>query len=145
MSRQASCSCGQLQLSCEGEPVRVSLCHCHACQRRTGSAFGVQARFPRERVRIGGRSTTFVRLGDSGNPITVHFCPSCGTTVYWELGQLAGFVAVALGAFADQNFPPPKVSVYEYFAHPWAMPAMNGMEHQPKLARAGSTFSGRGV
>jgi len=29
----------------EGEPVRVSVCHCLECQRRTGIAFSVQARF----------------------------------------------------------------------------------------------------
>ena len=43
-TRDASCSCGQLHLTCEGEPVRISVCHCLACQQRTGSAFGVQAR-----------------------------------------------------------------------------------------------------
>jgi hypothetical protein len=41
----ACCSCGQLQVTTTGEPVRISVCHCLACQRRTGSAFGVQARF----------------------------------------------------------------------------------------------------
>jgi len=32
----ASCSCRQLRLVAHGEPVRVSMCHCYACQRRTG-------------------------------------------------------------------------------------------------------------
>ncbi|MFN2470768.1 MAG: aldehyde-activating protein, partial [Gaiellaceae bacterium] len=36
-NRHAACSCGQLRLTVEGEPVRVSICHCLACQRRTGS------------------------------------------------------------------------------------------------------------
>ena len=30
---------GQLTASCTGEPVRVSVCHCLDCQKRTGSAF----------------------------------------------------------------------------------------------------------
>ncbi|HEX9905358.1 MAG TPA: aldehyde-activating protein, partial [Propylenella sp.] len=34
-TRRASCSCGQLSVTCEGEPVRISMCHCLACQRRT--------------------------------------------------------------------------------------------------------------
>lgn len=34
-TRQASCSCGQLRLTCAGEPVRISVCHCLECQRRT--------------------------------------------------------------------------------------------------------------
>ena len=54
----------------------------------------------------------------------------CGSTVYWELKPLPDFLAVALGAFADPSFKTPAVSVYEEFAHPWAMPATGEMEHQ---------------
>ena len=39
-TRTATCSCGQLRLACEGEPVRISICHCLECQKRTGSIFG---------------------------------------------------------------------------------------------------------
>ena len=40
--------------------MRISMCHCLACQRRTGSAFGVQARWPRDQVESpdGTRSTS---------------------------------------------------------------------------------------
>ena len=62
-SRIASCSCGQLQAQVSGEPVRVSVCHCLACQRRTGSVFGAQARFPREAVTVVGTSAEYVRVG----------------------------------------------------------------------------------
>ena len=54
--RRAACSCGQLRLSAEGEPIRVSVCQCLACQRRTGSAFGVQAGFDAEQVTTEGTS-----------------------------------------------------------------------------------------
>ena len=50
--RTASCSCGQLQARVTAEPLRVSVCHCLACQRRTGSVFGAQARFSRDAVSI---------------------------------------------------------------------------------------------
>jgi len=70
MIRHAPCSCGQLALACSGEPVRVSICHCHARQMRTGSPFGEQARFPLEQVKVDGRSTPYVRVGDSGDPAT---------------------------------------------------------------------------
>lgn len=129
MSREATCSCGQLRATCEGEPVRVSLCHCLACQRRTGSAFGIQARFPREQVTVHGKSTTFMRVGDSGGEATFHFCPTCGATVYWEINLLPSFIAVAIGAFADPKFGVPKISVYEDRAHVWVMPAVADMEH----------------
>src|SRR5262249_22791602 len=120
MTRTASCCCGQLKLTCEGEPVRVSMCHCLACQQRTGSVFGVQARYPRDKVRISGASTTYMRTGDSGGHASFHFCPTCGSTAYWEHDGLPGFIAVAVGAFADPSFGPPKVSVYGTRRHAWA-------------------------
>jgi hypothetical protein len=120
VSREAHCCCGQLSLTCEGEPVRIAICHCLECQRRTGSVFGAAARFPRQQVtRIAGRSTTFTRVADSGNPITFHFCPSCGTTVYWEPARFPDTIAVAIGAFADPQFPPPRLSIYEQRRHAW--------------------------
>ena len=103
------------------------MCHCLACQQRTGSTFGVQARFPRENVSvIEGRATPFVRSGDSGGRVTTHFCPTCGSTVYWELDGLPDFIAVAVGAFADPTFPPPKISIYGARRHPWTvMPSLD--------------------
>jgi len=97
------------------------MCHCLACQKRTGSAFGVQARYPRDKVTaIEGESKRYTRVGDSGGTAEFHFCPTCGATVYWEIGALPGFVAVAVGAFADPQFPPPRISIYEVRRHAWA-------------------------
>jgi hypothetical protein len=128
ITRPAACSCGQLHLVAEGEPIRISMCHCLACQRRTGSAFGIQARFPRDRVTIEGRSTEYVRISDSGDTRTFHFCPECGATVYYRLSTLPDVIAVPIGAFADPVFPPPRISVYESRRHPWlTVPA--AMEH----------------
>jgi hypothetical protein len=118
-TRHAACSCGQLRLVAEGEPVRISVCHCLECRRRTGSAFGAQVRFPAERVRIEGRSTQYVRSSDEGEPRTFHFCPECGSTVYWRLASVPDAVVVAVGAFVDADFPPPTVSVYDSRRHPW--------------------------
>lgn len=127
--RRASCSCGQLVVTCSGEPVRVSMCHCLACQRRTGSAFGIQARFARDQVSMEGRASQYARTGDSGGHITLAFCPICGSTVYWEIDTIPGFVAVAVGAFADREFPPPQVSVYDERRYPWAVMPELDIEH----------------
>lgn len=119
-TRHAACSCGQLNVTVKAEPVRISVCHCLACQRRTGSIFGVQARFERDKVTVDGRSKEYVRTADSGNEATFHFCPECGSTVYYELDQVPDAVAVPVGAFADPAFPPPRVSVYEARQHAWS-------------------------
>lgn len=119
MAREASCSCGQLRLAVEGGPVRVSVCHCLACQRRTGSAFSYQARFPAERVQIEGRHTDYVRISDAGGERRFSFCPECGSTVFYTSAGNEGLIAVPVGAFADPEFGAPWVSVYESRRHPW--------------------------
>lgn len=127
-TRTAACSCGQLQAVVTSDPVRISVCHCLACQRRTGSVFAAQARFPADSVSVSGRSTEFVRVGDEGSAATFRFCPECGATVYYTAQGLEGFVAIPVGAFADPTFPGPVVSVYEERMHAWvSMPA--GIEH----------------
>jgi hypothetical protein len=118
-TRRAACSCGQLNLIIEGEPARVSMCHCLECQRRTGAVISNQARFRREQITFGGKSTAWRRTAESGNVLTFHFCPTCGSTVYWEGQGFPGYVAVAIGAFADQHFPPPTIAVWEESRHPW--------------------------
>ena len=102
------------------------MCHCLECQRRTGSIFGVQARFPRDRVTLSGESTRFVRTGDSGGRITFSFCPRCGSTVHYEIDGMPDVIAIPVGAFADPTFGAPTVSVYEARRHPWSvMPGLD--------------------
>lgn len=128
-TRSASCSCGQLSLTTRSEPIRVSICHCLACQRRTGSVFGAQARFKRDAVTLSGESSQYVRIGDEGSKITFNFCPRCGATVYYAVeGYDDERIAVPVGAFADPSFPVPTFSVYEGRMHPWVgLP--KGVEH----------------
>ena len=118
-TRTASCPCNQLRVTCEGEPVRVSVCHCLECQKRSGSTYAVQARWPASQVAIEGRSLLFSRTGDEGSSATFHFCPNCGATVYYQNDAQPDQVAVAVGNFADPTFPAPRVSVYEERKHAW--------------------------
>ena len=117
--RTAACSCGQLTIACEGEPVRISICHCTECQRRTGAPFGAQTRWPRAKAKISGKSSAYVRTADSGHKVTSHFCPACGSTLYWFMDSAPDLVVVALGGFADPAIAPPNHSVWERHRHEW--------------------------
>ncbi len=129
----ASCRCGRLKVTYKGpDPERITLCHCNSCQKRTGTAFSIQARLPRKNVKIEGKSTTWTfpddsepvtfRSCDSGG-VTYHFCPVCGTTVYWDIGPAPDVIGLAIGALTDPTFPAPKISGFEAYGHPWAMKA----------------------
>ncbi|MDZ4371584.1 MAG: GFA family protein [Phenylobacterium sp.] len=119
IERTASCVCGQMRVVCRGEPRKVSLCHCRACQRRTGGPFGVAAFFDPAAVTTTGVSREFRRGSDSGFDLVFRFCPDCGATVWWESLRVPDRIAVAAGAFADPDFPAPTQSVYGEFRHAW--------------------------
>jgi hypothetical protein len=118
-TRTAACTCGQLSITVQGEPRGVGLCHCLACQRRTGSVFAALAGFSPP-FEVSGRATDYVRIGDHGARFRFRFCPVCGTNLFHtEEGYEDRAVSVAVGAFADPSFPPPQDSVYDCRRHPW--------------------------
>ena len=121
-TRRAACSCGKLEIVCESEPVRISMCHCLECQRRTGAVFGGQAWFARWQTTISGDSTQFTRQSDAGRWVSSRFCSTCGSTVYWEAEAFPGHIAVAVGSFADPAFPAPTYSGWEAKRHHWVDP-----------------------
>jgi hypothetical protein len=124
MERVAQCQCEQLRVVVTGDPDRVYLCHCRACQRRTGTFAHLGAYYPRAQVQPEGVDKIYSRLGDSGGTVNFHFCPNCGSTVWWEAAHSTEMRGVAVGCFADPTFPAPTYSVYEEVIHPWvALPA----------------------
>lgn len=119
LERTATCRCGQLSATCRGEPVRVSVCHCLACQKRSGSAFGAQARWANEHVTLTGKFREWTRTADSGNRVTYRFCPDCGSTVAYVIENWPGVTALPYGAFAGTEMPAPDFSVYDDRRHSW--------------------------
>lgn len=132
IEREATCACGQLMAVCRGEPAKISLCHCADCQRRTGSAFGIAAFFRKQDMTASGESHVFNRGADSGFDIDFHFCPRCGSTLFWYPARMADFVAVAPGGFGDPDFPAPEQAVYVHRAMPWARDIVPGKPDAPK-------------
>ena len=120
MERTACCQCGSLRATVmTGEPVAVNVCHCKACQRRTGAVMHSGAYFDKSQVRIEGPEKTYTRDATEGRTISFHFCPTCGSSVYWHLDLRPQHYGIAVGVFADPGFPPPSYSVWEETKHAW--------------------------
>lgn len=115
----AQCTCGALRLTFAEPPQLTALCHCLACQRRTGALFSANAFYSVDCVEISGASAEFVRAGDSGGKVRMHFCPACGSTVFWKAEAAPSWIGVAIGSFADPTFAPPALSVFEQSKHKW--------------------------
>lgn len=119
MERLAQCHCGSLRAKAAGEPVMINMCHCRACQRRTGALAGSGAIFEKKQVTLEGNWKIFERDAPEGRKLRFRFCPDCGTSLYWEGDVRPDWCVVAVGAFADPDFPPPSVSIYEESKHRW--------------------------
>jgi hypothetical protein len=134
-TRQAACHCGQLQLEVEGEPFAVSICHCLACQRRTGSAFGMQAGYTQEQVKVAGRFSDYTRISDEADrkAHVFHFCPDCGSQVFYTEPEEPDLVVVSVGSFADPSFPWPTQSGYDSRRHPWVRLPDSVSPYAPEL------------
>jgi hypothetical protein len=128
MERLAQCHCGSLRATTSGDPLLVNMCHCKACQRRTGALASNGAAFAKAQVRIEGPSKVFERDGQPGRKVRFYFCPDCGTSLYWDADVRPDWYLLAVGAFADPDFPPPSVSIFEESKHTW-IHLPEGMKH----------------
>lgn len=126
---KASCSCGKLILIYDGVISRTSICHCRACKKRTGSAFGVQVRLKKEKVTIQGVSRKFDRLTDEGDFVHFYFCPDCGTNLYWEIDDIPDSIIAPAGAFENPDLPSPSFSFYEDHMLSWVKLPESIIEH----------------
>jgi len=117
--RKASCCCGQLSIEVASEPRSIGVCHCLACQRRTGSVFAALASFIPPYA-VTGDAAEYIRVGDQGARFRFRFCPVCGSNLFHtEEGFEDRSVSVAVGCFADPAFPPPRAAVYDCRRHGW--------------------------
>jgi hypothetical protein len=88
------------------------VCHCTNCKQRTGSAFGISVYFPRSAItRTSGRTAVYAFHHTAQNHDQErHFCPTCGTTLFWYISTLPELVGVAGGCFGELGLPEPSAS-----------------------------------
>lgn len=116
---QAICQCGQLTAAISGQGTGV-MCHCKACQRRTGAPFGMNLYFDAADVELAGEATEYTRKADSGDNVTHGFCPACGTPFYLRTARHPGGIGISVGAIEGTSAPPAR-SVFEECRHPWVV------------------------
>ncbi len=116
---EATCQCGQLRAIVPDQGGSAVACHCIACQKRSGSPFGVIVYYDAASVTIIGEAREYTRIADSGAPFTTGFCPICGTTLYARTARHPGGIGITVGAFGNPAFPAPVRSVFEECRHEW--------------------------
>ncbi len=100
---EGGCLCGAIRYQTQGEPMRVTLCHCRYCQRATGAATMINANFEAAAFRLTRGTPTVYdhRSEGSGKLLHIHFCARCGTKLYMTFERFPGYVGLYSGSFDD--------------------------------------------
>ena len=115
------CSCGSVRFELGGRPLWTVVCHCNACKKRTGSAFGLSVAVDSASVKeFVGPTKTFIRMGDSGKAVRYEFCPTCGTTLRWHVALIPNMVVFAGGVLDEVGQFEALGEMYTNEALPWA-------------------------
>ena len=83
----------------------------------------MQAAFTPDEVKVNGRFTDYTRISDEADrkPHVFHFCPDCGSQVFYTEPDERDLIVVSVGSFADPSLPPTE-SGYDSRRHRWLAP-----------------------
>ncbi|SFR42443.1 GFA family protein [Litoreibacter janthinus] len=141
VSQSGGCLCGAVRFAVSAEPFFVVICACRFCQRVTGSDYNVESLFRVQDITLSGEDTrvhSHTSEG-SGHPVDVHFCPTCGTSIYMKPHRFSDCVGVLSGTFDDPSWFQRDATNTEYFftkEAPRGMVIPKGFNTYPGHAKA---------
>jgi hypothetical protein len=104
-------------------------------RKRLRDAGGLKA----DQVQVVGRFSDYARISDETDRKEHvfdrggHFCPDCGSQVFYTEPTEPDLIVVSVGAFADPSFPPPTESGYDSRRHSWVGLPDAIRRHAPEL------------
>jgi hypothetical protein len=111
------CQCGQVRYTLKGEHVSLNVCHCHDCQKQSGSAFGMSLIISPQAFSIDtGVVKTYETTADSGRSKTCAFCPECGVRIY---NATSALMAIKAGTLDDTTWLQPDAHYWTQSKQPW--------------------------
>ncbi len=127
------CTCSSISISIVGEPIATRQCWCRQCQQLALGGPSNNAIFKAEEVQIQGTLASSSWAAASGNTLTFHFCPSCGTQIYAQSSARPHLKTVRFGAIDEPHGLSPSVAIWTEEAPAWAIinPALEQWPQQP--------------
>lgn len=104
--KTGGCVCGANRYIVHGNPVRITVCHCLWCQKRTGTAFGTELVYLDGNVDFSRMNTkTYRYFSDESNRwLDIKFCPDCGTNLGFTLELRAGICTIPAGTLDNPEW-----------------------------------------
>ncbi len=127
------CACGAVTLEIFGEPVGTRQCWCRQCQKIAAGGPTNNAMFKSPDVTLNGETASASWGAASGNTLTFHFCPQCGTQIYGQSSARLHLKTVRLGALDADHGLRPSMAIWTDDAPDWAVidPELETWPRQP--------------
>ena len=120
---EGGCACGAVRYRMESRPIITHCCHCHWCQRVTGTAFSVNAMVEADQVALlAGAPEAVPTPSTLPEGQLFHRCPRCRVRLWTNhpsLGEGVRFVAV--GTLDEPARVPPDIHVHTASKLPWVV------------------------
>lgn len=117
------CLCGAVRYTCTAEPAMAGHCHCEDCRRSSGSGHSSHLAVPDASLTLTGKTKGYARAADSGNMVTRHFCPECGSPLFSRNDAMPGMIFLRASSLDDLEVFKPQMHVYAARAASWDHPA----------------------
>lgn len=131
------CLCGAIRYSVKpGFRMKPYACHCHDCQRRTGSAFGIQMSVMESDLTVEGDMAEGHHVQPSGAEATIFACPLCFSRIYATNNSRPGIANLRAGTLDISPELVPAAHFWILSKQPWvAIPeGVAKLEEQPETA-----------
>lgn len=110
------CLCGQLRFELNQPPIFACHCHCHSCQRASGSAYVTWTTCLAESFSVSSGEMT---EHHSSPGVTRGHCSKCGTSITYAHADRPGDIDVTAASFDDSSFVAPQAHIWLEDKLPW--------------------------
>ena len=103
------CHCGAIRYQAEGEARTHALCHCTDCRRHAGAPMVGWTMYPQEAVKVTKGAPRIYVSSENGRR---HFCPDCGTGLFYTNAKgLPGIIDIQSATYDDPDAVPARAHV----------------------------------
>jgi hypothetical protein len=117
------CLCGNVTYTVDAEPLVTAICHCHTCQRQTGSTYSLVVAVPRDSLTLSGDTlATFDTVTEAtGTPSHRRFCSNCGSPLVTLADAAPEMAFIKAGTLDNSTELTPSLEVHCASAFDYAM------------------------
>ncbi|WP_313527570.1 GFA family protein [Shinella sp.] len=119
---EGSCQCGHCRYHIRGKSLSLFACHCHECQKQSGSAFGMALWIQHPEMTLrSGQLASWTRETPTGQRMHCDFCPECGTRLFHRQESRPEMISIKPGTLDDTTSLVPVAHIWLDSAQRWSV------------------------